>query len=207
MPDLGSTIQRQTTFLPAKKTSCRLLGRCVTLDSCADDRRSYVVAKTNVIRSLSLYFPPYFHNFTLSQPFTEGSIASTTSPGGFTQFADEPDLINVFPAMPDAWDETVFHNLRTEGAFLVSAERKKKKTQWVRIQSLASEPCRIKPNLAGEVKAQNLKTRQPVALKSLENGIYEIDLAQNDELLFYSGETGPNPVIRPLDVDADEHKP
>jgi hypothetical protein len=40
-------------------------------------------------------------NFTLSQPFTEGSIASTISPGGFTQFADEPKwLPSSFIARP-----------------------------------------------------------------------------------------------------------
>lgn len=113
-------------------------------------------------------------------------------------------LINVFPAMPEAWRETVFHNLRTEGAFLISAERKEGKTQWVRIQSLAGEPCRIKPNLTGDVKAQNLKTHQSVALKSLGNGMYEIDLAKNDEILLYSGKTAPEPVIRQLDADAHE---
>ena len=53
------------------------------------------------------------------------------------------NLIRVFPAVPAAWPNAVFHNLRTEGAFLVSAERKAGRTQWVRVKSLAGEPCRI----------------------------------------------------------------
>ncbi len=53
-------------------------------------------------------------------------------------------LIRVFPSVPDAWSDAVFHNLRAEGAFLVSAERKGGKTKWVRIRSLAGEPCRVR---------------------------------------------------------------
>jgi len=49
-------------------------------------------------------------------------------------------LIRVFPA---AWDDAVFYNLRTEGAFLVSAARKKGKTTWVLVKSLAGEPCKV----------------------------------------------------------------
>ena len=56
------------------------------------------------------------------------------------------DKIAVFPAIPKAWDSAVFHDLRAEGAFLVSAERKGGKTAWVRIKSLAGEPCRVQPN-------------------------------------------------------------
>jgi hypothetical protein len=56
------------------------------------------------------------------------------------------NLIRVFPAVPAAWTNAVFHNLRAEGAFLVSAERKAGKTQWVRVKSLAGEPCRIQFN-------------------------------------------------------------
>ena len=51
--------------------------------------------------------------------------------------------IRVFPACPAAWKDAIFHNLRAEGGFLISAERKNGKTRWVRVQSLAGEPCRI----------------------------------------------------------------
>ena len=51
------------------------------------------------------------------------------------------NLIRIFPAIPAAWTNAVFHNLRAEGAFLVSAERNAGKTQWVRIKSLAGEPA------------------------------------------------------------------
>lgn len=53
------------------------------------------------------------------------------------------NLIRIFPAVPAAWSNAVFHNLSAEGAFLVSAERRDGKTQWVRVKSLAGEPCRV----------------------------------------------------------------
>ena len=34
------------------------------------------------------------------------------------------DIIQVFPAVPDKWKDVCFKNFRTQGAFLVSAERK-----------------------------------------------------------------------------------
>jgi hypothetical protein len=67
-------------------------------------------------------------------------------------------LIRVFPA---AWDDAVFHNLRTEGAFLVSAARNKGKTTWVRVKSLAGEPCRVQ----------------------IEGRVYELRLAKGEETM------------------------
>ena len=52
--------------------------------------------------------------------------------------------IRIFPAIPAAWRDVTIHNMRAEGAFLVSAVRRDGKTQWVRITSLAGEPCRVK---------------------------------------------------------------
>jgi hypothetical protein len=56
---------------------------------------------------------------------------------------DEPGPIRVFPACPAAWQDVTFRDLRAEGAFLVSAERRGGKTAWVRVKSLAGEPCRL----------------------------------------------------------------
>jgi hypothetical protein len=51
--------------------------------------------------------------------------------------------IRVFPAVPAAWTEVAFRDLRTEGAFLVSAVRKGGAVQFIRISSLAGEPCTL----------------------------------------------------------------
>ncbi len=54
---------------------------------------------------------------------------------------DESGPIRVFPALPSEWKDVEFRDLRTEGSFFVSAKRTDGKTQWVRIKSLAGEPC------------------------------------------------------------------
>ena len=56
-------------------------------------------------------------------------------------------VIRVFPAVPDSWADAVYHNLRTEGAFLVSAARKEGETQWIRIRSLAGEPLVLQTDM------------------------------------------------------------
>ena len=49
--------------------------------------------------------------------------------------------LRVFPAVPGAWKDVAFHDLRAEGAFLVSALRRGGRTVLVRVQSLAGEPA------------------------------------------------------------------
>lgn len=51
--------------------------------------------------------------------------------------------LRVFPAIPSAWKEASFDRLRADGAFLVSGVRANGRTAWVRIESLAGEPCRL----------------------------------------------------------------
>jgi len=103
--------------------------------------------------------------------------------------------IRVFPAVPSTWPDAVFHNLRTAGAFLVSAARKDGRTQWVHVRSLAGEPCRIKPNLPGPVRASG---RRKVSLRDLGGGIHALDLKRGEEALLYCGQRPPTPAIAPL---------
>jgi hypothetical protein len=105
------------------------------------------------------------------------------------------DRIRVFPGVPDAWKDVSFHNLRTEGAFLVSAVRKGGVTQWVRIQSLAGEPCRIRPGLKGEVRAT-------VPMKPAGDGAYDLTLAKGQEAVLYTGATIPVCEVAPVAADA-----
>lgn len=42
-------------------------------------------------------------------------------------------VVRVFPAVPRGWGQVSFSTLRAEGAFLVSADRRNGRTQWVRI--------------------------------------------------------------------------
>jgi hypothetical protein len=114
------------------------------------------------------------------------------------------NTIRVFPAIPAAWKEIVFHDLRAEGAFLVSAVRQDGKTSWVRIKSLAGEPCRIQPNFATEPKL--LVNGKPVTLKPAVNGIYELPVEKGDEALLFTG-AAPVPVVKPLPVAPEACNP
>jgi hypothetical protein len=59
--------------------------------------------------------------------------------------------LRVFPGVSDKWQDVTFDKLRGEGAFLVSASRRNGKTQWIRVESLAGEPCRVKTDIATPV--------------------------------------------------------
>ena len=90
--------------------------------------------------------------------------------------------IRVFPAVPAAWLDVEFHDLRTEGAFLVSAKRSGGKTAWVRIKSLAGEPCRVRPNMHGEIRTKGDREH---LLRPVSPGVFEIDLKKNEEVLLF----------------------
>ena len=94
--------------------------------------------------------------------------------------AGEPGPIRIFPAVPSTWKDIEFRDLRTEGAFLVSAKRMGGVTQWVRIKSLAGEPCRVRPGLRGEVRIQGERKHM---LAEVSTGIYKIDIRKGEEVI------------------------
>jgi len=92
---------------------------------------------------------------------------------------DEPGPIRIFPALPSAWKDVEFRDLRAEGAFLVSAKRSGGKTQSVKIKSLAGEPCRVRPGLPGEIRITGNRDHK---LTQISPGIYQIDLSKGEEV-------------------------
>ena len=111
-----------------------------------------------------------FHNPTFESPIasTRAMLDMLIQSWGGT--------IRVFPAAPAAWKDAVFHNLRAEGGFLVSAGRKEGKTDWVRIKSLGGEPCRV----------------------LIDGKLRELKLAKGEEITLGEGK----PVIAPLPMEA-----
>jgi len=95
---------------------------------------------------------------------------------------DEPGPIRIFPALPSAWQDVEFHDFRAEGAFLVSAKRAGGRTQWVRIKSLAGEPCRVKPDLTGVIR---LKSERPLEFNQVSPGTYELNLKKDEEVVLF----------------------
>ncbi|HOK10440.1 MAG TPA: glycoside hydrolase N-terminal domain-containing protein [Candidatus Hydrogenedens sp.] len=83
-----------------------------------------------------------YSNFTY-RPFTlEGNFASGTAVQEML-LQSHNGLIRVFPCIPDNWKNVSFHQLRAEGGFLVSAEKKEGKTIRIIIQSDIGTQCTL----------------------------------------------------------------
>ena len=92
--------------------------------------------------------------------------------------APSPGPIRIFPALPTTWKDAEFQNLRAEGAFLVSARREAGRTTWIRIKSLAGEPCRVRHGIEGEIQIELPAGR---SWTETSPGIHEIELRKNEE--------------------------
>ena len=91
------------------------------------------------------------------------------------------DRIRIFPAMPAEWKEATFHDLRAEGAFLVSAARHDGKTRWVRIKSLAGAACRVRPGFEGAISVSS----PSVTMRETEPGLFELGLTKGQEVFLF----------------------
>jgi len=109
-------------------------------------------------------------------------------------------VIRIFPAMPVSWKETAFDNLRTQGAFLVSAIRKGGKTKFIQIKSLAGEPCIIQSDLPDDVKLIGPKT---VKLQKVGNRIL-LGLQKGETAILYAGERPSSFMITALPKKQNE---
>jgi hypothetical protein len=107
------------------------------------------------------------------------------------------DKIRVFPGVPAAWRDVSFQNLRTEGAFLVSAVRKNGKTQFIKIESLAGAPCRLATDLKDPVASEN------IPLKPLPNNVLEIPLTKGQSIILRSADSPPDLTLTPVAPQQD----
>lgn len=96
------------------------------------------------------------------------------------------DKIRVFPGAPNAWKDITFYHFRAQGAFLVSAVRKDGKTQFVNVQSLAGEPCRVWSDMQNPVADGN------VPVRNLGDGVVEVGLKKGESVTLYPQGTQPD---------------
>jgi len=106
------------------------------------------------------------------------------------------DKIRVFPGVPQKWEDAVFHNLRAEGAFLVSAVRKEGKTAWVHVHSLAGEPCVLQVNFGG--KTPKVLANREMKLTNVNPGVWSLDIDKGESAVLYAGDDAPRLEIAPL---------
>ncbi|SDI07353.1 alpha-L-fucosidase 2 [Actinokineospora alba] len=110
------------------------------------------------------------------------------------------EVIRVFPAVPTAWADVTLHNLTTEGAFRISARRRAGVTEFIRVRSLAGEPCRVRPGgMAGPYSVQPAgATPGPIDWTLQADGVLEITLAAGQEALITKAGTAPALLVAPV---------
>ena len=111
------------------------------------------------------------------------------------------ETIRIFPAIPSEWKDAVFHQLRTEGAFLVSAARRCGETKWVEITSLAGERCRVHLGMRGPIWTDGPES---LTLSFPAAGVVEVNLKKGQTCLFFSGNERPDLTVAPLPADASQ---
>lgn len=90
--------------------------------------------------------------------------------------------IRVFPALPEAWENVSFDQLRTEGGFLVSASKTKRETKFIKIYSTKGDTCRLQTDLKVSFVTSDKR-------KNLAYSIYQNDGKINISFLTLPGET------------------
>ena len=115
-----------------------------------------------------------FSNYTY-RPFTlEGNFAFAA---GLQEMLlqSHAGWVEVFPAIPDRWKEVRFHQLRAEGAFLVSAHYNDNQVQSIEVTSEKGGILRLKLPPGWE----KIKCDQPHRMK---NGLVEIQTEKNQKI-------------------------
>ena len=107
------------------------------------------------------------------------------------------NVIRVFPAMPAAWNDASFFQLRTEGAFLVSAKRENGKTRFIYVKSLAGEPCIVQVDPSVRL---NMIGPDDCSFTQF-NGKITIGLKKGQEAILYAGAKPSGFVVSPIPND------
>ncbi|WP_316810100.1 glycosyl hydrolase family 95 catalytic domain-containing protein [Pedobacter heparinus] len=111
-------------------------------------------------------------------------------------------IIRVFPAVPDAWQEASFNDLRAKGAFLISASRKNGVTQFIKVKSLAGSPCLIKTGWKGDIKAAG---KPEFSISQQKDGVVRLDLKAGEEVVLYNGQKTPDFILEPVKSDGQNY--
>lgn len=101
--------------------------------------------------------------------------------------------IRIFPGVSGKWKQAIFHKLKAEGGFLVSANRKNGSTEWIEIESLAGEPCILQHGFNGDYKISGAK------IKKIDDSSCRIYLKKGEKAFLYTDHAKPTitPIIIP----------
>lgn len=125
------------------------------------------------------FYPNTFH--------AEGRNPCSETYGGLCRMLQDMliqswgERIRIFPAVPNDWKDVVFHNLRAEGGFEVSARLQNGKVIWVKIKNNFDENCIIEPGFTGDFKVFGGK------IKKESEGVFSLYFEKEKEILLYDG--------------------
>jgi alpha-L-fucosidase 2 len=108
------------------------------------------------------------------------------------------NIIRVFTGVPWEWKNAEFDNFRAQGGFLVSAKRENGEVKFIRIESLAGEPCKVKTGINGVVKIYGKRKFQ---IDDLTDGVVKVDLKKGEYVILYSGNSLPDLTVQPVKVN------
>ncbi|WP_372808934.1 glycosyl hydrolase family 95 catalytic domain-containing protein [Pontiella sp.] len=92
--------------------------------------------------------------------------------------------IRVFRGAPKKWADVAFKDLRTQGAFLVSAKKKGGVTQFVTVESLAGAPCFVQTDIPNLKIYINGKPAEKKQVRIDEDGMVQLALKKGDTVIF-----------------------
>lgn len=105
--------------------------------------------------------------------------------------------IRIFPGVSEDWKQAVFYQLKAEGGFLVSANRKNGSTEWIEIESLAGEPCILQHGFSGDFNVAGAK------IKKIDNSSCRLYLKKGEKAFLYIGDM--DKTVSPIVVPQGEY--
>jgi alpha-L-fucosidase 2 len=98
-------------------------------------------------------------------------------------------IIRVFPAMPNGWKDASFTDFRAEGRFSVSATRKNGNTAFVKISSMAGQPCVLKID---DLTDFGYKASSKDISVSKSGAYIRIDMRKGEDVILYAKGNNPS---------------
>ncbi|WP_338145636.1 glycosyl hydrolase family 95 catalytic domain-containing protein [Streptomyces scabichelini] len=108
-------------------------------------------------------------------------------------------VVRVFPSMSRRWPDASVQGLRTQGAFLVDADRSGGRTRWVRVHSEAGAPLVLGHGIEGAIDVRDARGRR-LRYRETAPGRIEIPLGRDETAIVLPRGTAPD--LGPRDVPA-----
>ncbi len=113
--------------------------------------------------------------------------------------------IRVFKGVPRRWSHIEFRDLRTQGAFLLTAQRSGGRTRFVLVKSLKGNPCIINPDIDQPDIYIDNKPASTRHIQRLDNGFWKIELKAGSKLIFVDPAAKQNSFrLEPVPVQATQ---